>query len=643
MEKIVIRGYDDIRDSWLASINKFKQRIKKDKSLKLSLSFSRDDFFKDDFDKKLNERLDFILANNVGLKNVVLNINVFMSSNLFNNKEWEKITDVQKKYAKKGLTVCVEDMDKMWSLDEVANANQHINEVANKVINRYHFSPFEKLMVAYSTVKQRNYIEVDDKKDAYMSRTLYGILNSDKIVCVGYTAYLKGILDKVADENIKLFENSICCMRTKDNHEGYHRNAIIYIKDEKYNIDGYYYLDPTWDSEEKDLNFFMVPLDDIKYISGYNMITNSQTKRFELSISGDFDKSYIGVDFVNNIMNNPKFKKDIVNAYSEAVYDGLNEKLNSIEKKYDIINKCKVLLNEHGINYIKTSEMFYDINKYSYLTTDKESQTINYVIDYIKRYNQKLPELQQDVKKIIKDKIWQELEEATKPREISKTTMELFKNVSEDLKKLFASKEPVIKTEEKQKYFDKIWLMVEDYLDNSPDFWQKVFPLTHREMESNINRIHFFAKSLINEDSNLTQSYLDLVKKSLSNINPQVEELSKEVCEEQVGLTDFTKELKENNYLEDKLKQKIRILPGKALNILAEKSRVIDYQDMRKVYHEVLKKKLPTEDKGELFKDVETFMNKVVKIADKTYDIGAKNAFAEISNFDKQPEDKLEM
>ncbi len=55
-----------------------------------------------------------------------------------------------------------------------------------------------------------------------------------------------------------------------------HISSIVYLKDDKYNIDGYYYLDPTNDSKKEGesdlrLNYFLVPLKKIKLIKGFDL------------------------------------------------------------------------------------------------------------------------------------------------------------------------------------------------------------------------------------------------------------------------------------------------------------------------------------------------------------------------------------
>ena len=119
-----------------------------------------------------------------------------------------------------------------------------INAVVEE-INSYDLSPLEKIMFVYDRVKYRLY--EDDLDDINSSRDLDKVLNGDKIVCAGYSNLFTAVCINsipVIDLNIK------------------HQRSLAYIKDAKYNIDGVYAFDPTWDKRKNK--------DDINYIDRYD-------------------------------------------------------------------------------------------------------------------------------------------------------------------------------------------------------------------------------------------------------------------------------------------------------------------------------------------------------------------------------------
>ena len=118
------------------------------------------------------------------------------------------------------------------------------------IIKDYPLSPLEKLTFAYDIMKTFEYKnELSDPKEA---RQPSKIITGDKIVCAGYTALLSEILYGL-DENIKSGSFSVECYEDDDTTlKGYHSRSVVKVDDDKYNIHGYYILDPTWDSVKQD-------------------------------------------------------------------------------------------------------------------------------------------------------------------------------------------------------------------------------------------------------------------------------------------------------------------------------------------------------------------------------------------------------
>ena len=114
------------------------------------------------------------------------------------------------------------------------------------LIKDFPLSPLEKLTFAYDIMKTFEYKENDEDKS--MSRQPSKIMNSDYIVCSGYTAMLEELLYGI-DPNIGVDHFGEECY-DKEGKEllGYHSRSVVRINDDKYNIHGFYAMDPTWDS-----------------------------------------------------------------------------------------------------------------------------------------------------------------------------------------------------------------------------------------------------------------------------------------------------------------------------------------------------------------------------------------------------------
>lgn len=110
-------------------------------------------------------------------------------------------------------------------------------------IEKYNLSSLEKIIYVYDLVKTRRYIK-EQNSDKLSSRDLDKILLGEAIVCVGYSNLFNAILKSLGINALSLI--SI---------EANHQRSMAYIKDDKYNIDGVYTFDPTWDSRREDTNY----------------------------------------------------------------------------------------------------------------------------------------------------------------------------------------------------------------------------------------------------------------------------------------------------------------------------------------------------------------------------------------------------
>ena len=149
-------------------------------------------------------------------------------------------------------------------------------------------SPFEKYLYVYNVVKKfKEYKENND--DLHASRNIYQILDNDYMVCVGFAHLLKDLLEKVginsADVGVEVettmdkVEKDITVIPddVQVSSES-HARLLVNLVDPKYNIDGYYYTDPTWDNEmDKDTyNFSLMTQKeyDLNYRANYFSLTN---------------------------------------------------------------------------------------------------------------------------------------------------------------------------------------------------------------------------------------------------------------------------------------------------------------------------------------------------------------------------------
>ncbi len=213
---------------------------------------------------------------------------------------------VSKGYKVSELSIKIKDTKDMYSydysfLDKIENQikividNGHVGDITyeefrsqiegikwfKQIISQSDLSPLEKLLFAYDIMKTFTYKEKEQYSAS--SRNPGKILNSDYIVCSGYTAMLDEILKEI-DPNIKHASVGVSCYDEEGKYRGGHSRSIVDLDDDKYGIHGSFFLDATWDSGKEsrkeyygdDYNaldlyrYFLVPFSDYKKVFKYD-------------------------------------------------------------------------------------------------------------------------------------------------------------------------------------------------------------------------------------------------------------------------------------------------------------------------------------------------------------------------------------
>ena len=194
-------------------------------------------------------------------------------------------------------------------------------------------SPIEKLTYAYDILKTYHYNE--SKTNRRESRYPHKIIDTDHIVCAGYTAMLDEIL-KGIDNNINFREFTTRNYNKDGKFISLHSRCAVRIDDDKYNIHGIYVLDPTWDSyddKKKELygddytaldsyKYFMVPILDYDKTFPTDSFINifNNELYFSRDVEGFIDKDKIKKDIKSGIIGTYRLN---INGY--ALVDGLEE------------------------------------------------------------------------------------------------------------------------------------------------------------------------------------------------------------------------------------------------------------------------------------------------------------------------------
>lgn len=267
------------------------------------------------------------------------------------------------------------------SFDDCLKTYSILENFAEKV-NKFNFSPLEKIMYVYDFVRDKVYNEESKDEETTVSRDFVSALLGDKIVCAGFAAIFIEFLEKL---DIKADDYLL----VRDKNIG-HKRVIMYIKDEKYGVDGIYLFDPTFDCKRKN--------DNNKFLLMYNHFGKTFNEMDEMDKKHGFEYRHLSLPVGINdleeklekaIEERKKYENETqmlefvhldaiktINVLSKLVngnylynhmymFDGVfltDEKYrNDLEKSKEIIDKCNKPLSANTI-----LKALYNVRKVQY-------------------------------------------------------------------------------------------------------------------------------------------------------------------------------------------------------------------------------------------------------------------------------------
>ncbi len=222
-----------------------------------------------------------------------------------------------------------------YSFSKYIENNKRIDNFIKPALN---LSPFEKYLYAYNIVKR--YKEFNESSNPNDSRDIYQILDNDYIVCVGFSNFLGILLDKLGIENEEYSQNvdtgldniSVNRIVLPDDAlvklEGHERRKINLV-DPKYNIDGYFIADPTWDNDLKNDSYVYALMTNSEYVLNYRYNAYQRKDVFEIFCVDNLDEFYKKINIYLDKTENSEekliysmldeFKKLDNNFYKEVI------------------------------------------------------------------------------------------------------------------------------------------------------------------------------------------------------------------------------------------------------------------------------------------------------------------------------------
>ena len=254
-----------------------------------------------------------------------------------------------------------------------------INEIVNKVKN-YDYSPLEQALYAYDLVRNRFYVKEDAEDIGTVSRDLTSVLLGDKIVCLGFANIYNTVLDMLG------FNSMVFKLMPKKMNESGHARVFTYIYDEKYDIDGLYFFDPTFDCKKNDSNdylssyrFFartkeqMEPYDSKKYnFVEYDLFDSDEIYEW----ADGNNREYVGITDLLDKICIPKINRiarimgkepvDVTNRgiLKEEIVNLLIEACDKVDKPIGVLTFLEALYNVRKNQYYEEpSKYIFEMNE----------------------------------------------------------------------------------------------------------------------------------------------------------------------------------------------------------------------------------------------------------------------------------------
>ena len=245
--------------------------------------------------------------------------------------EINKIHDVFK--SSKNILLEIDGNNSPETISNCMKSMQIIDDFVSEV-KSLNLSPIEQLMYVYDWVRDSVYKMEDKTDEKSVSRDLSSALLSGKIVCLGYSNIFNIVAKKLG------FNAEVFYLENKTNEKRGHSRNIVYIKDDKYDIDGVYLFDTTWDSK-KDGNSFLNKY--LYFAKTFDELKNIDERMNLVSTDYSLLDDHIFTSIIESFEEKGVFDMDINHVKM------INKLSKLIDKKRNLINELAIVAKRQGI------------------------------------------------------------------------------------------------------------------------------------------------------------------------------------------------------------------------------------------------------------------------------------------------------
>lgn len=265
------------------------------------------------------------------------------------------------------------------TIDEYLQTINGINNIVSE-IKKYDLSTLEQIMYAYDLVRDRVYTKESDEESKAVSRDLSSVLFGDKIVCAGYIAIFNAVLKGLGINAINYI------LYKKENSKTGHVRSMVRVTDDKYNVDGVFLFDPTWDSKRNNndknyltsYRFFCRTRDELNYFdqqydrgtfASYNQSFYSKIKKGikEEGINGISEEDARTINKIALFIDGQQLVNNL--AFSKAVPESFKArfiKTVDLDKVASSLKRYQKIFYGQTLDPLKLLEIIYNVRKIEY-------------------------------------------------------------------------------------------------------------------------------------------------------------------------------------------------------------------------------------------------------------------------------------
>lgn len=336
--------------------------------------FNQFDIIKIDYNV-LDGLEEFLLCNKEYLANKKILIPFYVNLSPHELDEVKTYCDVVKKVLPNATIVCSPcstcDFGSRYYVDVQDYFAAYIKrENLLNLIKSLNLSPLEEIAFIYDYLKKGKYKKEEKEEPWYISRGLINVLVGDKIVCMGYVELFKSLVEALGHSYVNVIN-----LKKRDQDTLKHERAMIYVKDDKYGIDGNYIFDVTFDCTKRDdydnSNDYYFFLRTLEEMNKANNITNQERIGLDFlewskieELMEKLSDFYTEEEF-NSIIKDKKINHN-------TILSNMHMKPLEIEKtgnkKEDLLHVYELIYESFNkrIEYSTIIELFYNVRKIEY-------------------------------------------------------------------------------------------------------------------------------------------------------------------------------------------------------------------------------------------------------------------------------------